>query len=418
MINLYRERHDCRLCGSDNIETVVPLEPMPMATPTFKVTEASMDDSIYREWVPLGLDLCLDCGNLQVSSVVNPEVLYSNYVYRTSGSLGLSEHFSQYAKETLDIVSPKKGSLIVEIGSNDGTLLRFFKQKEMNILGVDPAVSIANKATEDGAPTMASFFSAKVASKIISEKGNATIIIANNVFANIDDLTDIMDGVKALLSQDGVFIVETQYGPDVIENNLLDTVYHEHLSYFALSPLKNYYSKFGLEIIDVQRVSTKGGSFRIIAQHTGGNRPISDNVKAIIESENLKDIFSPNFYSKFRDEILFIKSDLLEIVDDAKKNGKKIAGYGVSVGTTTLLSQFGLTKKVDYLIDDDPNKDKMLSGPGYDIPLIASDKLAEEMPGIVIIFAWRYAEPIISKNKKYIENGGKFVIPLPSLRII
>jgi len=391
---------------------------MPIATPNFTVPGVDRGHAVFKEAVPLELDLCMGCGMLQVSYIGNPEIQYTNYLYTTSISLGLRDHFAQYTKDVLSDMDPCAETLVVEMGSNDGTLLSFFKEQGMAVQGIDPARSIAAKATESGIPTRAAFFTESEALEIIEVHGKASIVIANNVYANVDDLTDIMKGVEALLADDGIFVMETQYGPDVVEHNLLDTVYHEHLSYFALTPLVTFYARFGLEIIKVQRINTKGGSFRVTAQLTGGPRSINDSVGAMIAEEDDKNILDQSYYKQLTDAVQAVKSDLQDIITRTHDSGKKVAGYGVSVGTTTLLPQFAVSQGIDLLIDDDRTKDKVLSGPDYDIPVYQSEYLSAETTGAAIIFAWRYSEAIINNNKAFLEQGGVFIIPLPKVVVI
>lgn len=418
MQSIYHIRTNCRLCGSDKLETVVPLEPMPIATPNFAVPGVDRDHPVFKEAVPLELDLCKKCGMLQVSYIGNPEIQYTNYLYTTSISLGLRNHFAQYAQDIMSNIKPRQDALVVEMGSNDGTLLGFFKKQGLAVQGVDPARHIAEQATEYGIPTRAAFFTEAEAKEILEERGEAGIVIANNVYANIDDLTDIMKGVAALLAGDGVFVMETQYGPDVVEHNLLDTVYHEHLSYFALTPLLPFYARYGLEVIHVQHINTKGGSFRVTAQLIGGPRLIDGSVGCMRSEEIEKGIQKQSYYTQLTEAIKSVKSDLQAIITTTHKSGKKVAGYGVSVGTTTLLPQFAVTQDIDFLIDDDPTKDSILSGPDYDIPIFQSEHLKFEQVGVAIIFAWRYSEAIICKNKDFLEQGGAFVIPLPNVVVI
>ena len=418
MTTLYTKRDTCRLCGSKNLETVVPLAPMPIATPNFRLSEFSRDDPVYREGVPLDLDLCMDCGHLQVLCVGNPELQYRNYVYTTSLSLGLRRHFEQAADRIVAQVEPAPDSLVVELGSNDGTLLSFFKAKGLRVLGVDPATEIANAATAAGIETLPEFFGRAVAGQVRESHGPASIMIANNMFANIDDLDDLVGGVAELLADDGVFLLETQYGADVIRHNLLDTVYHEHLSYFNIRPLRDYLARFGLETIGVELLDTKGGSFRLAAQRQGAARPVGPEVAALIAQEEAEGHYDLDLYRTYSNRLTALREALVERVDAARGRGRAVAGYGVSVGTTALLPQFGLAGKIDFLVDDDPDKETAMTGPGYDIPVLPPEAIYEREPELIVVFAWRYAEPIMAKHQRYRDAGGVFAIPLPDLSLV
>jgi hypothetical protein len=303
------------------------------------------------------------------------------------------------------------------MGSNDGTLLRAFREQGMRVLGVDPARRIAEAATAAGIPTVADFFSAPLARKLAGEHGRAALIVANNVVANIEPMGDVADGVAALLADDGVFVFETQYGADVIEHNLLDTVYHEHISYFLLAPLVPFFAAHGLELFDVERVATKGGSFRAFVQRAGGKRAQTARLRELLAREASEGMFAQPFYDRLTSDLAGIRAELRSLVDAARAAGQAVAGYGVSVGTTTLLSQFGLTRDIDFLVDDAPGKAPVLAGPDYDIPVVGRDELAARKPVITIVFAWRYIEPIVVNNAAYLKAGGTFVVPLPQVTL-
>ena len=227
MKNLFYKRDTCRLCHSGRQELVVPMAGMPIGTPNFQVPDAGVDDPVFRTAVPLELYLCRDCGHLQILHVGNPEIQYRHYVYTTSISLGLREHFATYADDVVSRHKLAPKSLIVELGSNDGSLLGFFRERGMRVLGVDPAVDIARRATEQGVETIADFFTDAVGKRIRETHGAASVVIANNMIANVDDLDPLVSGVRDVLADDGLFVFETQYGLDVTEKNLLDTVYHD-----------------------------------------------------------------------------------------------------------------------------------------------------------------------------------------------
>lgn len=417
MKNLFYVRHTCRLCHSDRQELVVPMAGMPIGTPNFQVPNASADDPVFRTAVPLELYLCRECGHLQILHVGNPEIQYRHYVYTTSLSLGLREHFAGYANDVIKRYSVAPDSLIVELGSNDGSLLGFFRERGMRVVGVDPAVDIARRATERGIETIADFFTDKVGDQIRQTRGAASVVIANNMIANVDNLDPLITGVRNVLADDGLFIFETQYGVDVTEKNLLDTVYHEHLSYFNIKPLAHFFKRFGMDVIDVQHIETKGGSIRVTAQRSGRSKPSPEVARFIAEEDRLG-VDQPAYYAAYLRRIAAIRDELVAIADACRARGQAVAGYGVSVGTTTLLPQFGLENRIDFLVDDDPNKGTVMAGPGYDIPILPPTALYERKPAVVVVFAWRYVDPIRAKHARYFAEGGKFIVPLPSIAYV
>ncbi len=397
---------------------VVPLQPIPIATPNFAMPT---DPELARDalkGVPLDIFQCADCGHLQVGHIGNPDLQYRDYVYTTSLSLGLPEHFKSYASQVIDKYHPQTGSLVVEIGSNDGTLLRAFKERGYHVLGVDPARAIAATATAAGIETIGDFFTEASGRDIAQRVGKAQLIIANNMIANVPDLQDYMRGIDHLLADDGVFIFETQYGADVIERNLLDTVYHEHVSYFLAKPTVEFLARFGLQTIGIDRMPTKGGSIRVSAQRQGGARPVAADVAYLIDQEERKNAFAPAYFTALSRDLQAIKREINAQVEAALAAGKTAGGYGVSVGTTALLPQFGLIDRLSFLVDDDPKKPRVLEGPGYRIPVIGPDELYAQNAGVVVVFAWRYADSILAKHQRFIAAGGEFVIPLPRVRIV
>jgi SAM-dependent methyltransferase len=415
---LYRPLERCLLCEKDHLVNVVPLQPIPIATPNFAMPA---DPELARkalEGVPLDIFQCADCGHLQVGHVGNPDLQYRDYVYTTSLSLGLPEHFKTYAGQVVDTYRPPAGSLVVEIGSNDGTLLRAFKERGYRVLGVDPARAIAEAATAAGIETIGDFFTEATGRDVAERLGKATLIIANNMIANVPDLQDYMRGIGHLLADDGVFVFETQYGADVIERNLLDTVYHEHISYFLVKPTVEFLARYGLQTIGVDRIATKGGSIRVSAQRKGGARPVAAEVARLIDEEQRKNAFAPSYFTTLSSDLRDITREIRARVDAVLAAGKTAGGYGVSVGTTALLPQFGLIGRLSFLVDDDPKKPRVLEGPGYRIPVIGPDELLLQNAGTVVIFAWRYADSILRKHQRFLAAGGEFIIPLPHVEIV
>lgn len=407
------KRNNCRLCGEKNLELVLSLTPTPVGDDF--IPAARLDES--QETFPLDLLLCRLCGNVQLLNIVDPEVVYGEYTYTSSISLELPDHFRKYADDILNRINHTKGSLIVEIGSNEGTLLNFLKSKEMKVLGIDPARNIALKATETGIETIPAFFTAELAKTIRKKYGQASIVIANNVIANIDDLSDTIDGVRNLLSHDGIFVFETSYLLDVIEKNLIDTVFHEHISYLAVKPLEAFFRRHGMELIKTERVPTKGGSIRGTVQLVGGSHKVSPSVNGLIALEEKSGIFHHEAFTSLADKLDSIKKPLHSLLENFKARNKTIACYGAAVGLTTMMYYFDLSRMLSFIVDDNLKKQNTFS-PGYHIPVYSSQTLYEKKPDYVLILAWRYADSIIRKHQKYLEQGGQFIKPLPELEII
>ncbi len=410
--DLVRVRSTCRCCGSPNIELSVPLARVPIVSPNVDVT----DKSVVTTVAPLDTYLCRDCGLIQLIHVVDPSLIYRNYLYRTAISKGLAEHFRSLSDAAIDRLGLEPGALVVEFGSNDGTLLGFFRDKGLRVQGVDPAATIAQEATARGIPTRADFFGERLANELAASVGKADLILSNNVMANIDDLEDVMRGIKAMLAPGGAYAFETQYALDVFEHTLIDVIYHEHISCFSVQPVVRAFARFGLEVFDAERIPTKGGSIRFWIQHQHGPQAVAPRVGELIRLENESGLYDPAYHRRFSAKVADIKAKLLALVAQARVHGP-IAAYGTSVGCAALIHQFSLEDKLDFMLDDTPFKQR-IEGPGYDLPVYSGEGVYRLKPALIIVLAWRYAAPIIANHRKYIEGGGRFVVPLPEVRVI
>ena len=405
----HSRRDTCRLCGSPHLELVLPLAATPVGDAY--VPAAHLDKP--QETYPLDLWLCRTCGLAQLIDIVDPSILYVEYVYYTSISLGLVEHFNSYANDVWNRIQPPAGSLVVDVGSNDGTLLRAFQEKGHRVLGIDPARDVAERANQRGVETLNLFFSAQLARELRKERGPASILTANNVFANVDNLEDMCQGILELLAPDGVFVMETSYLGPVVEDCLLETVFHEHLSYFSLKPLIPFFKRMGMEVIEARRQPTKGGSLRLTMQRTGAPRTVSATVAEVLAYEEALGLHTPEAFHHLATRLAQVKTQLLEKLRALKRDGKTIAGYGASVGVVTLLYEWELDGLVSFLVDDHARKQDTFS-PGQRIPVYSSDALYNRPVDVVLVLAWNYAAPIMAKHPKF---HGNFIIPLPEVRL-
>ena len=409
----YYRRNTCRLCGGRNLDIALNLAPTPPADAYVPVEQGDVVQEVY----PLDLYLCRDCGFSQLCDVIRAESIYIDYIYETKSSLGLVDHFRRYAHAVLDRINPPPGALVVDIGSNDGSLLRFFKERGMTVLGVDPAREIARDATSGGIETLPEFFTANLSNQIRRERGAASIVTANNIFANVDELGEFTDSIRILLAPDGVFIFESYYLADLIENMVFDFIYHEHLSSFSVMPLVGFFRRHGMELIDAERVPTKGGSLRYTIQLAGGPRQVSASVGELCADEDRRGIGKLETFKAFAASIDLEKERLTALLGKLRSEGKTIAGYGASATTTTLIYHFGLGKFLSFLVDEYSRKQNVLS-PGLHLPVLAPQALIDRKTDYVVILAWRYVEPILAKNRAFRDQGGRFIVPLPKLQII
>ena len=406
-------RSTCRLCGSTNLELVLGLTPTPPANAF--VTEEQVGTP--QETFPLDVFFCSNCDHVQLLDVIDPAHLFENYVYVSGTSPVFVKHFEDYAKTISDrFVRNVSNQLVVDIGSNDGTLLSKFKNLDFGVLGIDPARDIAANATARGIETKAAFFTSLLAEEIRQSRGHAQIICANNVYAHADDLIDITRGIRSLLAQDGVFVFEVSYLVDVYEKTLFDTIYHEHVAYHSVGPLKQFFAKHGMELIAAERIDSHGGSLRGIVQLAGGPHDVAPSVDAFIQREVELGLNKAETLRAFADKIQSCKQELVHYLNGLKSQGKTIAAFGAPAKATTLMYHFDIGPgMIDFIVDDSSLKQGMYS-PGMHIPVLPSHALYEKKPDAVVILAWNFAEPIMKNHAAYLDQGGEFLVPLPSLQ--
>jgi C-methyltransferase./Methyltransferase domain./Hypothetical methyltransferase. len=408
------KRSDCRLCGSKNIDMVLHMSPTPLGDHYISADELSMIEKTQ----PVDLYLCGDCGLAQLPETLDATEVYGRYIYKTSDSLGLVEHFDKSVSIVIEKFKPGKGSLIVDIGSNDGSYLKLYQSKGIQVLGVEPASSIAKGASLANVPTINEFFSKKVAESIVKNYAKASIVTANNTFANIDNLHDFVENIKRIMKEDGVFIFETGYVLDLLSKVIFDNIYHEHLSYFSIKPLELFFGSMGMELFDVDRISPKGGSIRCYVQLRSGKRHRSDSVNGLLRIEKSSGIHERNIFADFGQRLLGIKDQIQKTIRDIHTRGEKVAAYGASVGVTTALYNFDLDQKQLLFLADDNARRQGLYSPGKHMPVLSPQELVNQHIDYTIILAWMYNDPIIKRNKEYLSIGGKFITILPEFRIV
>ncbi|MEK7502620.1 MAG: class I SAM-dependent methyltransferase [Patescibacteria group bacterium] len=410
MKKLITIRKTCRLCRSRKLIDFVNLGNMPLADFFLK------DPGVKEHKFPLIVKVCAKCFLVQLMGDVNSDLLFGqNYGFYTGGSPSSIDYFEKYAKSVMNRFPKESKNFIVEIASNDGTLLKPFVKNKYRALGVDPAKNVAKDANNNGVPTIASFFNKKLASNIVLKEKKAGVIIANNVIAHVDDLFDFMRGVKHLLDENGVFIFECQYFPYLLFNNQFDNIYHEHRSFFSLFPLMKLLRKFDLEAFDVEEHDTQGGSIRVFVAHKG-KRKVGKSLLRSLQNEKEFGINNMDTYLGFQTRVNYVKTKLNQILKSLKDENKTIAGYGASAKSGTLLNYCKVGKNyLDYIVDKTPYKCGLYS-PGMHIPIISSEEESKKRakPDYYLLLVWNYAEKIIEREKNFQKNGGKFIIPIPT----
>lgn len=408
---LAHRRETCRLCGSLNLWTAIPLHPLPVASPNVGRS------SLVRETASADVRQCRDCGHLQLATVVDPEFQYRNFQYVTGISLGLREHFEALIARHAAQGDIAPGKFVVDIGSNDGSLLRFVKARGARILGIDPAERIAREATESGIPTLATFFNTALADDIVAQHGRADVVISNNTIANIDELGSFFAGIDSLLAKDGVLIIETQYALDVLTKLLLDVVYHEHVSYFAVKPMQRFLQAHGLELVGAERIAPKGGSIQFIVQRQGGPRTVAPDVTARVGEEDRSGLYDERIFHEFNTRIQDVGCEVRKrLVESRQRTGRCLA-YGASVGCAALIHYLELGQLIDAVFDDTPLTNVVRTSHG-DIPVLSGRQLVNEPPGDVVVLAWRYASPIAKSQEAFRASGGRFFRALPDVAFV
>lgn len=408
-------RDTCRMCGGGNLRKVMSLTPTPPGNNFLEAGELSAPEPRY----PLDLYFCGDCHHVQLGHVVDPRILYQNdYSYVSATSAKFVEHLRVYAETIVPRLGLKPGALVADIGSNDGTCLRFFQQAGMTVVGVDPATEIAQRATDAGIPTTGDFFSHRLAERLRGTYGPASLITSHNACAHIDQLDDVMRGVAHWLADDGAFVVEVGYLLDVYQNIWFDTIYHEHVDYHTVGPFRRLFARTGLELIGAERVSPQGGSIRLTAQKAGGPRRPDGSADALIALEREAGLGDPETFAEFGRRIDAVGQELRAIIKRLKSEGRSIAAYGAATKATTLLSHFGLgLGELDFIADDNPLKQGLFS-PATHVPVVSPEELYRRRPDYVLITAWNFAAPIMAAHQRYAEQGGKFILPMPQARIV
>ena len=402
----------CRLCSSDLEHVILDLGLTPLSNSFLKIK--SEKESVF----PLKVYFCTNCFLVQIQEYENPEKIFLNYPYFSSYSETWLEHCKNYVNMVIEKFGFDKNNLVVEIASNDGYLLQFFKKANIKILGIEPAFNIAKIAEEKGIPTITKFFGEDLAKKLVNEGKKADLVIGNNVLAHVPNLNDFISGLNILTHTNGIITLEFPHLLKLLQNNQFDTIYHEHFSYFSLITLEKSFSRHGLVIFDVDELTTHGGSLRIYLKHIDNNQhPISPKVKKLQNIEMESGLTQLKTYENFAVNVNQVKKQLQQFCMDAKNKNKKIIGYGAPAKGNTLLNYCQINNElIEYTVDVNPYKQGLFL-PGTKIPIKSPEVIRKDKPDYILILPWNLKDEIMNQHRYISEWGGRFVIPIPEVKI-
>ena len=406
----------CRFCNTELKNEFIDLVNSPASNSFLTKEQLNEPETFY----PLKVFTCENCFLVQVDEYKKSgDIFNSDYVYFSSFSKSWLQHSKEYTEKMTSRFSLNSNSLVVEIASNDGYLLQYFKEKNIPVLGIEPTKNTADVAKEKGIDSIVDFFGVRLAKELVNKNIKADLVLGNNVLAHVPDIKDFVGGMKILLKPQGVITMEFPHLMQLIDNNQFDTIYHEHFSYLSFYTVSRIFESQGLKMFDVEEIPTHGGSLRIYACHEeDDSKKIGENVELLHKKEASKGITDLDYYSGFTEKALQVKINLLDFLIKQKRENKKVAAYGAAAKGNTLLNYCGVKNDlIEYVVDANPNKQNKFL-PASHIPVLDENFLKEHKPDYVIIFPWNLQKEVITQLDYIRSWGGKFVIPIPELKII
>ncbi len=405
----------CRFCKSELTDVFIDLINSPASNSFLSEEQLNEPETYY----PLKVFTCRNCFLVQVDEYKKSDAIFNNeYVYYSSFSTTALQHAKNYVEKMIDRFGFNEKNQVIEIASNDGYLLQYFKEKKVPVLGIEPTGNTAEVSRSKGIENISEFFGTELAAKLVAQNRKADLLLGNNVLAHVPDIVDFVKGMEMVLKDDGVITMEFPHLMQLVDNNQFDTIYHEHFSYLSFYTVKQIFKAQGLEMFDVEEVPVHGGSLRIYAKHeTDESKPVSENVQKLLDKEKEKGMTTLDYYNNFQRASFAIKLDFTDFLIQQKRDGKKVAGYGAAAKGNTLLNYCGIKNDlIDYVVDANPYKqNKWL--PGSHIAVVNEEHLKKNKPDFVVIFPWNIKEEVMKQLSYISEWNGKFVIPIPYVHV-
>jgi len=414
-MNINGSTAECRSCGETGLEIVLSLGRTPLANALLAEEQLSEVEATY----PLDLAFCSRCALVQITETIPPEKLFREYFYLSSFSETMLRHAEEIAVRLTSARYLDANSLVVEVASNDGYLLQYYKHAGIPVLGIEPATNIAHIAQEErDIPTVCDFFGEALAERLSHEGKRADVIHANNVLAHVADLNGVVRGFAELLKPDGIAVIEVPYVKEMIDRCAFDTIYHEHLCYFSLTALDRLFKRHGMGIRDVEHFDIHGGTLRIFAGQASAKGEATATVRRMLDEEASWDVGDASFYRGFGAKVERLRGELVKLLNDLKAQGKRIAVYGASAKGSTLLNYFSIGREtLDFVVDRSSVKQNHYT-PGTHLHIGAPEKLLEAMPDYVLLLTWNFADEILEQQAEYRRRGGRFIIPIPEVKVV